>query len=91
MEDRELEVEFGMTSRQSRFRRDTINIHIKLYDENRTPDRLMGTYSSIIDQVSLMIRKELGLTRKEVEDESKSTIKNESIYSKAERLFIKDD
>ena len=91
MDDRELEVELGMTSRQARFKRDTINIHIKLYDENKEPDQIMGTYFGMMDQLSYMIRKELGLTRKEIEDESESVVKNESIHSKAERVFIKDD
>jgi len=99
--DRIAEMVAGMTSRQARFGRDTLNYHLQIFDENRG-DNSVDTYKFLIEEIGLSLRKDLGITKadlvvptvvepkvKVVEmkvEESKSGVKSKSVSSKGKKV-----
>lgn len=60
--NRKPEMVQGMSSRQSRFKRDTLNFHLQVFDENRGANAV-ETYQFLIEQIGLTLRKDLGITK----------------------------
>jgi len=99
--DRIAEMVTGMTSRQSRFGRDTLNYHLQIFDENRG-DNSVDTYKFLIEEIGLSLRKDLGITKADLAEpktvkptikvvemkieESKSGVKSKSVSSKGKKV-----
>jgi hypothetical protein len=91
---REPSLEIGSSSRQARFKRDTLNLHILIFDENRG-ENSTKTYDKMMEEIGLYFRRELGLTKKELnknkkedkDSESKNSSKDESILDKAKGVL----
>ena len=91
--DRIAEMVTGMTSRQSRFGRDTLNYHLQIFDENRG-DNSIDTYKFLIEEIGLSLRKDLGITKADLAEpvkkvveikveKSKSGVKDKPVPSKS--------
>ena len=56
-------IDMGYGSRQGRFKRDSLNVHILLYDVDKEGDP-EGTYHQLMDKLGKLLRKELRITKK---------------------------
>lgn len=86
--DRIAEMVAGMTSRQSRFGRDTLNYHLQIFDENRG-DNSVDTYKFLIEEIGLSLRKDLGITKADLVDKVKPVVKEKSIEKSKDRITNK--
>lgn len=59
-------IETGYTSRNTRMRSDSLNLHIKIFDKDREEDPI-GLYYYLINQLSKDLRRELQIKTTEVE------------------------
>ena len=64
--NRKPEMVVGMSTRQSRFKRDTLNFHLQVFDENRGVNAV-ETYKFLIEQVGLALRKDLCITKADLD------------------------
>tara|TARA_R110000803_G_scaffold27958_1_gene64943 strand:- start:1970 stop:2278 length:309 start_codon:yes stop_codon:yes gene_type:complete len=86
--NRKAEMVTGMTSRQSRFRRDTLNYHLQVFDENRGVNSV-ETYKFLIEEIGLSLRKDLGITKADLADKVKPVVKEKPIEKSKDRITNK--
>jgi|TARA_R110001606_G_scaffold375765_1_gene534166 hypothetical protein len=54
-------VDMGYGARQPRQKRDTVNLHLQLYDEEKNGD----TYNYLMEAVGKYLRNEMGIVKKD--------------------------
>jgi hypothetical protein len=80
--NRKPEMVRGMSSRQSRFKRDTLNFHLQVFDENRGVNAV-ETYNFLIEQIGLTLRKDLCITKADL---IKPVAKDQTIEKDKDRV-----
>lgn len=95
---REPDADLGASSRSVRFKKDTVNIHCDIFDENRGDD-CVETYNKMMTQIGKYLRVELNITQADVykstlkeiketiDEQSEDNPEDESLLNKAKGLL----